>query len=235
MSSLFASNLRERLLTLELHDPDSRNALSLSAARELRTLIAAGGFDALVMTAKGRVFCSGGQLADYAAMPTADQGRAVNDEIRDVLGELARLNVPTIVCVSGDAFGGGVELISCFDVVLTAPHVMLALWQRKIGLSFGWGSGARLEDRIGRAQLKRLSLSTAALSAREALSIGLVDQVVPESSLTARALELAARLTSLPNEPVTVFKNFDRATEAKSFNSVWWNPSHRQVLDSRKR
>lgn len=235
MSAFLSTRLSGRVLQITLNDPSSRNALSLKAARELREVLAKGGFDALVLTSVGRVFCSGGQLADYAAMPTADEGRAVNDEIRAILDGLARLEAPTVACVGGDAFGGGVELMSCLDVVIAVPHAMLGLWQRKIGLSFGWGGGARLEDRVGAAVLKRLSLLTTPIAAHEALRLGLVDRVVQESELLDVGHATAQAMASLPREPLMTFKMFDRTREAAAFNSIWWNESHRAVLAKRKR
>ena len=223
------------ILHLTFSDPSSRNAFSIRAARELREALRKKDFSALVFEAQGRVFCSGGHLSDYASMPSAEEGRRVNDEIRDVLHGLATLDRPTIAAVGGDAFGGGLELLSCFDMVVSAPHAMFALWQRRIGLSFGWGGGARLEKRMGPATLKRLSLSTQTFSAQEALEFGLVDQLVQESEFIAVATTEAARMTKHPNEPVTVFKNFDASREASEFNSLWWNPAHKNVLASRKR
>ncbi len=232
---MISSFIRDDILWLSFSDPDSRNAFSLGAARELRSSLLSGGFRAVVFSAPGRVFCSGGQLDDYAAMSTADEGRKVNDEIRDVLGALAELPLPTIACVTGDAFGGGVELISAFDYVLAVPHAMFALWQRKIGLSFGWGGGARLEKRLGSGRLRSLALSTHALSAREALEFGLVDQLVPTHSMGCSAAALAARLIALPSEPVSVLKGFSPTQERDDFNSLWWNASHASVLASRRK
>ncbi len=230
MSALFKSKLEKSILTVAFSDPSSRNALSLQAARELFEIITTQKFEALILTAEGRVFCSGGHLTDYAAMTTAEQGQAVNDEIRLVLAELASLNRPTIAVLNGDAFGGGVELASSFDFVIAAPHVMLALWQRKIGLSFGWGGGARIERRIGSANLRSLSLSTDALTAHNALAIGLIDEVVQESQLLGRALSLATQLASLPQEPIAAAKGFSASDETKAFKALWWNKSHRAIL-----
>ncbi len=234
MSSLVRSHRHGRSLQLTLDDASSKNALSLAAAREVRDIILKKDFESLLLLGAGRVFCSGGQLADYAQMTDANQGRAVNDEIREILAELSVLDRPTIACVGGDAFGGGVELLSCFDVVIAAPHVMFSLWQRKIGLSFGWGGGGRIEKRIGPSQLRRLSLTTQSVSSREALALGLVDLVVQEPRLLETAVALAARMAALPHEPFAILKNFEASTEANSFNSIWWNESHRKNLASRK-
>ena len=231
---MVSSFLRDEILWVSFSDPSSRNAFSIAAARELRAVLKSQ-FRALVFSAPGRVFCSGGQLDDYASMTSADEGRVVNDEIRDVLNELSSLKVPTIACVTGDAFGGGVELISCFDHVLSVPHAMFALWQRRIGLSFGWGGGARLEKRLGSNVLRHMSLSTTAISAHEALSVGLVDMLVAEHALESSVATFASRLIHLPSEPIETLKSFTASEEASDFNSLWWNLSHRSVLASRKR
>jgi enoyl-CoA hydratase/carnithine racemase len=112
---------------------------------------------------------------------------------------------------------------------------MFALWQRKIGLSFGWGGGARLEKRLGSSVLKRLSLSTAAISAGDALAIGLCDRLVREADLLSVASDSALAMAKLPSEPVETLKSFDKSSERDDFNSLWWNASHRAVLGSRKR
>jgi enoyl-CoA hydratase/carnithine racemase len=232
---LITAVVRDDILFLNLNDPESRNALSFRAARELLNHIGKKNFSALVFSSTGRVFCSGGKLSVYASMATADEGRKINDEIRSILEALTSLDVPTLAAVGGDAFGGGVELLGCFDFVVAAPHALFGLWQRKIGLSFGWGGGARIEKRIGAAHLKSLALSTAAISAHEAARIGLVDFVVQESELLSKAEGLARALLALPSEPVAGLKAFEASREVESFQSLWWNPSHKAVLASRKR
>lgn len=221
------------ILHLTLNDASSRNAFSLKEARELRKHLDTDA-TAIVLSAEGRVFCSGGQLSDYAAMATGDEGREVNDEIRDILAQLAALAKPTACVIDGDVFGGGVELISCFDYVVASPHVQFGLWQRKIGLSFGWGGGARLEARLGSARLRHLALSTKPISAYEAKEIGLVDYLAHEHALLPHALAELTRLASLPTEPFATLKKFEASREASDFNKLWWNESHRSVLAKRR-
>jgi enoyl-CoA hydratase len=232
---LISSVRHSDILHLTFSDPTSRNALSLRAARELRAILQTKDFSAVIFEARGRVFCSGGHLSDYASMTSADEGRSVNDEIRGVLASLSTLDRPTVAAVGGDVFGGGLELLSCFDSVISVPHAMFAFWQRKLGLSYGWGGGARLEKRIGPASLRRLSLSTQTFSAQEALALGLIDRVVQDSMLVSVALAEAIKMTKHPAEPVTVFKNFAALSEASDFNSLWWNPAHKSALAPRKR
>jgi enoyl-CoA hydratase/carnithine racemase len=224
----------DRVLELTFEDPLSRNSFSLRAAEELAAVLHEGEFDAIVFTARGRVFCSGGNLADYAALAASEEGLKINRRITEVLDLLARQPVPTVCAVNGDCFGGGVELISAFDFVLATPSSFFGLWQRKIALSFGWGGGRRLEHRLGLASLKRLALEANELGAREALEFGLIDAIVPESLLMARALEKAKAVASLSQAPLGALKTWSAEREREVFESLWWNNEHRRALASRR-
>ena len=229
--------INDRVLHLVFEDSKSRNSFSLAAAHELRRALVShpGQFDAIVFEAEGRVFCSGGNLTDYSKMTDPEQGKLVNREITTVLNELALMPVPTFCLVNGDCFGGGVEILSAFDFIYTAPHAFFALWQRKIGLSFGWGGGARLERRLGLANLRRLAISTDTLGAHEALRLGLVDRIVLQSELHAEVSRVLAGFRSLPRAPVAALKKWTSETELATFEGLWWNEQHRAVLAARRR
>ena len=233
---LVAGILRDGILDIRFADPTSRNSFSIRAARELHGVLdkASGKFKAVIFSAEGRVFCSGGNLADYAGMETSDEGKVVNREITAVLDAVAKLQVPTICKVAGDCFGGGVELMSAFDYVFAVPHAYFGLWQRKISLTYGWGGGARLEKRLGASRLRQLTLSAASISAGEALSMGLVDFVLPKPHFDLRVEEHARRIISLPQTPLSLLKSWTAEKEQEIFESLWWNEEHRRVLASRK-
>jgi enoyl-CoA hydratase/carnithine racemase len=132
MSLITASKIND-VLHISFRDPKSRNSFSHAAALDLKKALShTHDCSALVFTAEGSVFSSGGQLDDYARMTKPDEGIAVNDEIRGVLSELSSLKIPTVCAVTGDCFGGGVELISAFDFILTTPNAFFALWIIKI-------------------------------------------------------------------------------------------------------
>jgi enoyl-CoA hydratase/carnithine racemase len=225
-----------RVLALTFQDPTSRNSFSLRAAEELETIASSlnSKIKAIVFQSSGRVFCSGGNLSDHAAMRDPSEGMRANRRIGEILAHFASLDVPTVGAVGGDCFGGGVELISAFDTIITVPHAVFGLWQRRIGLSFGWGGGERLQARLGLKRLRRLALSTDVLSAREALDVGLVDAIVPEANLHEEALKVALRLSALPHAPVGPLKVWRSNEERRLFEALWWNEEHRAVLSRRR-
>ena len=150
----------KKFIETVLNDSNSKNAFSLSIAREIRTCFANAKHKSWLLRAQGPVFCSGGQLKDYANLDSSEQGIAVNNEIRAILHELSQMPVAKTALVDGHCFGGGIELLSCFDYVVATPKSLFALWQKRIGLSFGWGGKRRLESRVGSETLKKWFLSS---------------------------------------------------------------------------
>jgi enoyl-CoA hydratase len=230
--AFFEVQLETRQLQITFEDRATRNSFSLAAALELSSILDqySGQFDVLKFFARGRVFCSGGTLSDYAKMTQPDEGQNVNRRITAALTKLALLSVPTFCFVEGDAYGGGVELLSAFDFVYTAPHVIFGLWQRRIGLTFGWGGGARVERRIGEKRVVQLSLTTEAISAREALAIGLIDGIFLPGQMNSIFDREWKKLARLPRTPIGVLKRWVASEEQALFEGLWWNDEHRAAL-----
>lgn len=233
--SFITSRLDRDVLVVTFEDPKSRNSWSLASSRELAAVLKKGGFRALVFRSVGRVFCSGGNLSDYGALSKAEEGHAINREITAGLDAIATLSVPTICLVEGDCFGGGVELVSAFDVVVATPHVFFGLWQKKIGLTFGWGGGARLLRRVGESRLREWTLSTRAIGAGEARSSGLISEVCAVTDAEMRAIAIARRMADGSVGAGKALKEFDPSHEREIFESLWWTDDHRRVLAARKR
>jgi enoyl-CoA hydratase len=228
------AKIDDNTLCIEFDDPGSRNSFSLKAAEALAVALQSGSYDSVIFQARARVFCSGGNLSDYAAMKTADPGKEVNRKITEILTQLSQLPVPTFCLISGDCFGGGLELMSAFDFIYSSPHAVFGFWQRKIALTFGWGGGARIEARLGKQKTNRLSLSAGTIGAQEALSIGLIDELHLAEKLETAAKEKIKSLRNLPTTPLSTIKAASEKTEQEKFEELWWNPEHLKILTSRK-
>ena len=221
-------------LYIELDDPSSRNSFSLRTAKAFAAAIQSGPYDSVIFRARGRVFCSGGNLADYAAQTTPEPGLLVNREITEILERFSQLPVPTFCLVSGDCFGGGLEVMSAFDFIFAAPHIVFGFWQRKIALTYGWGGETRLTSRLGVQKPRQLALSASVIGAREALNIGLVDELYHVEKLESAACQKIRSLRELPSTPLQSLKAISNLTEQERFEAVWWNVEHQKILASRR-
>jgi enoyl-CoA hydratase len=232
------SEMVDGILHVTLDEPGRGNSFGLENAKALATVLKKQDpmrIRGLIFTARGRLFCAGGNLADYARMRTAAQGRVTNREITKILKRLREWPAPTVCLVNGDCFGGGVELLSAFDKVFAVPEAMFGLWQRRVGLSFGWGGGSRLQERLGIFRTRQLALEAKTFSVYEARLFGLVDEICFHSQMEARAREWLAAQAKLPQAPVEGVKNFTAGRERTIFERLWWNDEHRRILKSRLR
>ncbi len=177
-------------------------------------------------------FCVGGDLKFYSSLPDKKPGIDANLKISQVLNSLAGVSVPTAVCVDGLCLGGGVELISCFDYVVATNSSLFSLWQRKIGLSFGWAGGKKLLGRMPIKNLLRKFIDTGSITSYEALSLNLVDKVVPEFKLRKTAMNWVLRAGNLPKQPLVLCKNKNLNEDEQSiFEDLWLQEDHKDALN----
>lgn len=184
----------------------------------------------LMSSAEGRLFCSGGNLTFYGALNSRGPGIRANRKIRRALKRLSQISVPTICVVDGDCFGGGVELISAFDRVISAPQSFFGFWQRRIGLTFGWGGAERLSRRLPYHQLQLMALEARSIGAYEAQSLHLIDEIAPSYQLIQTAKRWLVQAGQWPVSPVPGIKQVGQRDEVKVFEKLWLNDEHRAVL-----
>ena len=188
---------------LRLARADKRNAMSETMLEELKdaadTLATDDSARVVVLSAEGDVFCAGGDLDWMRAQMTADAAtrRAGARRLSDMLAALDRLPKPLIGRVHGNAFGGGVGLMSVCDSVIAAQGTRFGLTETRLGLVPAT-IGPYVVARIG-PHARRLFFTPRLFDATEALRIGLVSRVVAPADLdTAVADEIAPCLAAAP-------------------------------------
>lgn len=209
---------------------ESANAFSLTAATELAKIqkkYKSWKKPVLVMSDHPKVFCSGGHLGDYKKLKGKPPGLKINRSIEKILNDFGNWSVPKIAVIEGDVLGGGMEWLARFDFRFVVPSAFLAFWQRRIGLSSGWGGGAAWAEIIGEQQVRRLLLAGQILSAESALRAGLVDQIVSSWKIRSEALHFAANLDASVSKDLV---NWSASRESRIFQFVWMNETHRRVL-----
>ena len=203
MSELVIDSAEGRVAVLRMNAPERLNALSL----EMRdALIAAlqrrfmdDECDAIVLAGAGGQFSAGGDLKSARPEPPA-VARTVRHKLSR-LQELVRLIAlgpkPVVAAVEGKALGAGLSLAVACDGLVAAPDAQFGAAFGKVGLGPDAGILYTLPRRIGAARAQRLLLSARLVDAREALEIGLVDEVVPNAGVLAAACADALRLAAI--------------------------------------
>ncbi len=190
--------------TLWLAREDKHNALSARMIAELTEAAQALGRDdavrVVVLAARGKSFCAGGDLGWMQAQMAADaqtRGREAA-KLAWMLQALNTLPKPLIGRVQGNAFGGGVGMASVCDVAIGAEGVLMALTETRLGL-IPATIGPYVCARMGEARARRVFMSGRRFGAAEAVELGLLAQAVPAADLDAAiAAEVAPYLDCAP-------------------------------------
>jgi enoyl-CoA hydratase len=174
------------------------NPLSTALMRELEgianTLAADASVKAVVLTGSEKAFAAGADVSEFTSSP--DAAGVVNGGIRAALDALTAVPRPVIAAINGFALGGGLELALACDLRVAADSARLGFPEIQLGIFPGGGGTQRASRLIGPAKAKDLIWSGRHVRAEEALTIGLVDRVVPAADVLDTALEWAASLAT---------------------------------------
>jgi enoyl-CoA hydratase len=187
---------RQAAAVLTIDRPGRRNAIDAATAAALRQGLEAFEADAdarvLVLTGSGEAFCAGADL------------KALDLDLDDPAGPLgfSRLtpSKPAIAAIDGWCLAGGLELALWCDLRIATPRAVFGCFERRWGVPLVDGGTQRLPRVIGMGRALEMILSGRAVEAEEAERIGLVNELVDEGRHLERALELAERIASFPQE-----------------------------------
>ncbi|MFH8796720.1 enoyl-CoA hydratase/isomerase family protein [Streptomyces sp. NPDC017941] len=175
-------------LDIELQDRLKDLAAEVTDSDDVRAVVLWGG---------EKVFAAGADIKEMQAMDhTAMIVRS--RALQEAFTAVARIPKPVVAAVTGYALGGGCELALCADFRIAADNAKLGQPEILLGLIPGAGGTQRLPRLVGPARAKDLIFTGRQVTADEALTIGLVDRVVPAAEVYGQAHAWAARLAKGP-------------------------------------
>lgn len=219
---------------LTLNRPDERNAMTVQMAHDFKSAVAAVDTDprikVLVLTGAGPAFCAGADL-DMLSEWTRKEAAAVQETLRAFYGRflsLTELTIPTLAAVNGPAIGAGACLAMACDLRIAAAEAIIGFTFIKLGLNPGMGAEHWLSRAVGPSRAMQLLMTGDILSAEEALSLGLLNQVTPRESLSEHAMDLASRIAVQPAMPIRTIKEIVRAAPHNHLSDILRMESERQ-------
>jgi methylglutaconyl-CoA hydratase len=190
--------------TLTLARAEKHNALSAEMIAEIAAAARALGADAsvrvVVLAAEGASFCAGGDLGWMRAQMEADAATRAAEARRlaEMLRVLNELPKPLIGRVQGNAFGGGVGMVSVCDVAVGSDALRMGLTETRLGL-IPATIGPYVVARMGAARARRVFFSARLFGAAEAVELALLAKAVPVGDLDAAVeAEVAPYLACAP-------------------------------------
>src|ERR1041385_8351302 len=181
---------RPPMNALDVATQDRLKELAEEAARreDVRAVVIYGG---------EKVFAAG---ADVKEMRDMDHTAMVlrSRALQDSFTAVARIPKPVVAAVTGYALGGGCELALCADFRIAGDNAKLGQPEILLGLIPGAGGTQRLARLVGPSKAKDLVFTGRMVKADEALTLGLVDRVVPAADVYTEAHAWAAKLAQGP-------------------------------------
>ena len=183
---------RDGIAILSLNRPEALNALSPMLFIELRQHIDNISTEqekvgCVILRGEGRSFSAGN---DLKAIQSGEKAPSPHFQA-ETLDCIERLPQPVIALVQGHCYTGSLELALSCDLLIAGDSAKFADTHGKWGLSPTWGMTQRLPRRIGLLQAKELMFSGRVVQGEEAVTIGLANQCVPDSSLLESGLKMA--------------------------------------------
>ncbi len=217
--------MRETVGIITLNRPDSLNALTTEVGQEFQTAVGEvqeRGARAVVVTGAGRAFCAGGDLREMQKIAQREgKVEAFFDEPLRLLNEcillIRRAPLPFIAAVNGAASGGGCNLALACDFVVAGESAKFNQAFIKIGLVPDCGGTFILPRLIGWKRAAELMMTGDVVTAARALEMGMINAVVPDGELLARALALAEKLAQAPTAAIGRIKELLEASATNDY------------------
>ncbi len=185
------------LITIDLPG-ENQNTLKAEFAEQVASLIAEIEADpslqgVVICSGKPGSFVAGADVGMLAACRSVDDAERLSLAGQQVFASLEQLTIPVVAAIDGACLGGGLELaLAChYRICSEGEKTRLGVPEVQLGLLPGAGGTQRLPRLVGIAKALDLMLSGRQLRPKQALKMGLVDDVVPASILLDSAIELA--------------------------------------------
>lgn len=188
---------------LTFNRPEARNAMTWEMYEALRETCERADADpatrVLVLRGAGdQAFVSGTDIRQFLEFRTREDVLGYEARLDRSIGRLWAMRKPTIAMVQGDAVGGGLFTALACDLRLAADHTRWGVpVARTLGNFPAPANLSRLVAAVGPFRARSLAMTARLVDAREALQIGLVDEVHPRAALEARVRELARHVAGL--------------------------------------
>ena len=222
MPEVVLVDVSDRVATITLNRPESRNALSRDLRRELPKAVAdtdaRDDVDVLILTGADPAFCAGLDLKELGSGGNTDAA-APRDAYR---GAIPPTTKPIIGAINGVAITGGFELALNCDYLIASERARFADTHTRVGIQPGWGLTVLLAEAVGVRRAREMSSTGNFIDAQTALTWGLVNHVVAHDELLPFCRSLAADIVSNDAAAVRrIMATYDEGSLTTA--DEWWD------------
>lgn len=204
---------------IRINRPDKLNALNEATLNEIAAALAEATQDesvrAVVLTGDTRAFAAGADVSEMKGKSSVEMHSSKRPSYWESIRTFPK---PLIAAVSGWCLGGGNELAMCCDMIIASETARFGQPETNLAIMPGAGGTQRLTRAVGKAVTMEMVLAGRSLTAHEALSLGLINRIVPVELYLEKALELAQTIAkqaplAIRQAKEAVLKSFELSLE----------------------
>lgn len=217
-------HVKDRVGLLTLNNPKTLNALDSQTLRELEAWVDGPARDkdlrAIVITGEGKAFVAGANIKEMLSLDV-EEAKVFALLGSEVFRKIEKLPLPVIAAVNGFALGGGCELALSCDIRIGSKKAKFGQPEVGLGITPGFSGTVRLPKVVGGAKAKELIYTGKIIGAEEALSIGLLNQLVETEELMEKTMEMANQIAANSASAVSKTKEaINRGLETDSDSAI---------------
>lgn len=199
--------LENEILTITINRPDKLNALNKKTVEELGQAIAAAetnkAVKVILITGAGqKAFVAGADIGEFVGL-SVEQGKKLAQAGQGVFKQIETCSKPVLAAVNGFALGGGCELSMACHLRIASENAKFGQPEVNLGLIAGYGGTQRLIQYIGKTKATELHLTADMITAEQALTLGLVNYVVPQEVLIEKSIALLEKVKNKSPKAIT--------------------------------
>lgn len=219
---------------VQLNRPKELNALNLQLMNELcealLELDTNENVRVIVLTGNERAFAAGADIRQLSEKSSIDMHKM---DLFSLWRKIASIRKPIIAAVSGFALGGGCELAMSCDMIVASETAQFGQPEIKIGVIPGAGGTQRLTKAVGKVKAMEMILTGKFIDAEEALSLGLINTIVPVELFLKEATKLANEIAAMPPLAVQMAKeSINRSFEVSLEEGLYFERKNYNMLYS---
>ena len=198
-----------KIATVRINRPEKLNALNKETISELNAVFGSLEKDAevrvIILTGSGeKAFVAGADISEFAQFSVEEGAQLAAQGQEKLFNFVENLRTPVIGAINGFALGGGLELAMSCHFRVASDNAKMGLPEVSLGVIPGYGGTQRLPQLIGKGKAMELIMTAGMITANEALTLGLVNYVVPQSDLLEHCNTIAKKIIN--NSPVAISK-----------------------------
>ncbi|MDF2449815.1 MAG: 2-(1,2-epoxy,2-dihydrophenyl)acetyl-CoA isomerase [Bacteroidota bacterium] len=208
--SFILSELKNKVMFITLNRADKFNSFNREMALQLHTVLdqAEKNDDvrAIVLSASGKAFCAGQDLAEAIDPNGPGISKIVDEHYNPIITRIRSIEKPVIAAVNGVAAGAGANIALACDIVLASQSASFIQAFSKIGLIPDSGGTFFLPRLIGFQRASALMMTGDKVNATDALQMGMIYKIFSDETFMSDVLGFADNIASMPTKGLGLTK-----------------------------